>query len=195
MSKKLIVGIDEVGRGSVAGPVSVGIVVCEAVPEIPGLTDSKKMTEKARLRVSALASEMQSTGQLRFGIYSVPAGIIDSGGISRAIASAIARGLSELAPDASLVKVFLDGSLKAPREYEQTTIIGGDLLVPAISLASVVAKVERDRYMAEEAHAAYPNYGFDRHKGYGTAAHLAAIKTYGLSPIHRRSFLTKFMVQ
>lgn len=194
---RIVVGIDEVGRGPVAGPVSVGIVVLrqgDTLP-LPGLRDSKQMTEKARERVYAEACILRESGVLRFGVYSVTAEVIDARGISTALRSAIATGLADLAPEQHNYSVLLDGSLKAPKEYEQQTIIRGDSLIPAISLASVVAKVERDRYMAGEAEAQYPTYGFARHKGYGTAAHLAAIKEYGLSPLHRSSFLTRLVVE
>ena len=93
-----------------------------------------------------------------------------------------------LAPDSAQVEVLLDGSLKAPAEYAQKTIIGGDAAVPLISLASIAAKVTRDRLMLELAKE-YPQYGFDRHKGYGTKAHYAALRTHGLAPVHRRSFI------
>jgi ribonuclease HII len=113
---------------------------------------------------------------------------IDREGIATAVRRALWRGVNALAPDAALVKVMLDGSLKAPPEYAQETIINGDELVPLISLASIAAKVSRDRLMLELAKE-YPQYGFEKHKGYGTAAHYEALKKYGLSAIHRRSFI------
>jgi ribonuclease HII len=88
-------------------------------------------------------------------------------------------------------KVFLDGSLHAPREYEQETVIGGDASIPAIMLASIAAKVSRDRLMKRLA-LSYPRYGFEQHKGYGTKAHIEAIRTYGFSPEHRRTFCRRF---
>jgi ribonuclease HII len=96
--------------------------------------------------------------------------------------------VTALAPDASLVHVQLDGSLKAPLEYSQETIIGGDALVPLISLASIAAKVERDRLMCKLSEE-YPQYGFEIHKGYGTKMHYEALGEYGLCAIHRRSFI------
>lgn len=199
MTKKFIIGIDEVGRGPVAGPVSIGIAIIPAgydlLAHFKGLNDSKRMTVLARERVHARAVEFRNQGILNFGVFSVPADFIDASGIERAIATAIARGLAELAPDPSGVELFLDGRLKAPEKYTQEAIIRGDSLVPAISLASVVAKVERDSYMSMTAHAKYPVYGFDSHKGYGTEAHMEAIRAHGLTPLHRTTFLKSLMLE
>jgi ribonuclease HII len=186
------IGIDEVGRGPLAGPVSIGIVVCKSLLAIPELTDSKKMSEAARERVAALACDLQKGDTIAFGVYSAAAGVIDAIGIEAAIRGIIATGLRELAPDPSRVEVVLDGKLHAPKEYRQQTIIHGDLLIPAISLAAVVAKVERDRGMVEIAKK-YPRYGFENHKGYGTAEHIAAIQKWGASPIHRMSYLKNIL--
>ena len=194
MKKKIIVGVDEVGRGPLAGPVSVGIAVL-LTGEVPlGVADSKALTEKARERVYALAGDMQQSKDLRFGVYSVPADVIDARGIEAATSHALQEGLTDLALDPSSVTLKLDGRLKAPRDFEQETIVRGDALVPAISLASVVAKVTRDRYMVDVAHATYPKYGFQSHKGYGTRAHYDAIEAHGFTPIHRRSFLKNIVV-
>lgn len=194
MQKKIIVGIDEVGRGSLAGPVSVGIVVCRRGFELEGVRDSKVMTEAARLRVHALAREAQVSRDLAFGVYSVSATKIDVWGIERALAAAISHGLRDLEVDPTEVEVLLDGRLKAPKEFAQESIIRGDTLVPAISLASVVAKVERDRYMSRVAHKKFPAYGFSAHKGYGTASHIRAIRLHGVCPLHRSSFLRNIVV-
>lgn len=190
---RIIVGIDEVGRGPLAGPVTIGIVVCRTVLAVPGLTDSKKMTEAAREKTALIARELQKDGAISFGVFSAPAERVDAFGIETCIKNLIARGLSHLAPEPNLVEVKLDGRLKAPAAYRQEAIIHGDALVPEISLASVVAKVARDRYMKETLHPKFPEYGFDAHKGYGTAAHIAAIKEHGPSPYHRRSFLTRVL--
>ena len=190
--KRYQVGIDEVGRGPLAGPVSVGIVVVEQGFDFEVLgrfTDSKKMTEKAREGVYELARHARARGDIRFGVYSEPASLIDAKGIVHALNSCIAQGLEDLACSAEDVSIFLDGSLRAPRGFQATSLVRGDSLIPAISLASVVAKVERDRYMVDIAHATYPQYGFMSHKGYGTKAHQSAIKVHGLTPIHRRTFI------
>lgn len=189
---RIIVGVDEVGRGPLAGPVSVGIVVSRVPIEIPGLTDSKKMTAEARVRVFRTARDMRREGLISFGVFSSRARTIDTHGINESVARAIARGLASLLPDPAGATIFLDGLLSAPSSYRQKTVIHGDLLVPVISLASVVAKVTRDRYMSDIVEKQYPDYGFARHKGYGTAEHLAALARFGPSAIHRRSFLKMF---
>lgn len=187
-----IVGIDEAGRGPLAGPVAVGLVRVPAELELltlfPGLNDSKKLSEKKR---EEFFSEAQA--HIRAGSFSAKVVLssnekIDTLGISRVIRSAIAQGLESLAPETDEHRVFLDGALRAPEPYAQETVIGGDGSIPAIMLASVLAKVTRDRYMKKIA-AEYPEYGFDQHKGYGTKAHLEAIKKYGMCTIHRSSFI------
>lgn len=153
------------------------------------------MTALAREEASRRAEEMKEKGEINFGIFSSPSSAIDTDGIERCISSLITRALRELAPEARGVKVFLDGRLKAPREYEQETVIGGDAKVPVISLASVVAKVHRDTYMTEVVHPEFPEYQFSSHKGYGTATHIRAIREYGPSLVHRMSFLSRILPQ
>ncbi len=123
-----------------------------------------------------------------FAVEFESAEAIDREGIAVVIRRAVSRGVNALAPDAAQVEVLLDGSLKAPVEYRQRTIIGGDETVPLISLASIAAKVSRDRRMREFA-AVYPQYNFEVHKGYGTKLHYEMLRTHGLSVIHRRSFI------
>lgn len=201
MAKKLIVGIDEVGRGPLAGPVSVGIIVVEKSYDISydfypyRIRDSKQLVQSAREEVCVRLQEQAARGNVQCGVYSTSATVIDRVGIERAILAAIGRGLSILVPSPSHVELILDGRLKAPREYRQQSLIHGDALVPAIALASIVAKVTRDRYMTEVAHKKFPLYGFDEHKGYGTRAHYAAIEVHGITPIHRRSFLEGSVIQ
>ena len=190
---KLVIGIDEVGRGPLAGPVSIGIVVMPERHDISryfdGLRDSKQMTEKAREKAYAEAELLRANGTISFGVFSTTAAHVDEWGIEAALSVAIAKGLSKLAPSSADVSVLLDGRLKAPKEYAQRTIIGGDGSVPVISLASVVAKVSRDRYMSGIVDAQFPEYGFGKHKGYGTEAHIRAIRVHGPCPEHRKSFL------
>ncbi len=189
---RFMLGVDEAGRGPLAGPVSVGIV---AVPEgfnvaqeFPGVADSKKISEKKREKIFAMLEARSARGDVRFAVEFESAEMIDREGIVRAVHSALSRGVNALAPDAALVTVKLDGALRAPSEYSQETIIHGDALIPIISLASIAAKVSRDRLMLELS-ARYPEYGFEKHKGYGTKAHYAQLRKYGPSAIHRRSFL------
>ncbi len=195
MSKKIIVGIDEVGRGPLAGPVSVGVV---AAPwrflKRPELGDSTLLARAARARVYALARTERLCGNLTYTVVSISAAAIDRRGISWALRTAVARGLAKLDVPADAL-VLLDGGLTAPADYrQQRSIIRGDVLEPLISLASIVAKVERDRYMSGVAQHRYPEYDFASHKGYGTAAHIALIRAHGPSPLHRRSFLKNFVV-
>ena len=194
----LIIGIDEAGRGPIAGPVSVGVVAMEEgfdlLAAFPGLNDSKQLTEKKREALFALLEDQVTMGNMQFRVELSSAKVIDEQGIVPAIRASLERGLRELLPRPSEGKVFLDGSLYAPREYEQETIIGGDGIVPAIMLASVAAKVVRDRLMTREIAERFPVYAFEKHKGYGTKAHYEAIALHGVCEEHRRSFLSKILI-
>lgn len=185
-------GVDEAGRGPLAGPVAVGAVMVpegfDVATEFPGVADSKKLTEKQRETVYALLEGRAQKGDVRFAVEFESADAIDTHGIVTAVRRALTRAITILAPDASLVRIQLDGALHAPPEYEQETIIRGDDLVPLISLASIAAKVERDRLMCKLAEE-YPTYSFETHKGYGTMAHYDALGEFGLCAIHRRSFI------
>lgn len=184
---KGIVGIDEAGRGPLAGPLAVGGVYApeelDLLTLFPGLNDSKKLTERKREALFALLE----SSTVRFHVEMIPAQELDERGLTLAIADAVARTIEILMPQAD-GKVWLDGSLKAPSMYAQETVIGGDGIVPAIMLASVAAKVLRDRHM-ETLEVQYPGYGFQKHKGYGTKTHYEAIRALGLTPEHRRRFL------
>ena len=187
-----MLGGDEVGRGPLAGPVVVGVVAVpegfDVAREFPGVRDSKKLSEKNREKIFTLLETRRTSGDVRFAVEFENAGTIDKDGIAAAVRRALARGVNALAPDAAQVRIQLDGALRAPAEYAQETIINGDELIPLISLASIAAKVSRDRLMCKLAEE-YPEYGFEKHKGYGTKAHYEAIAEYGLCAIHRRSFL------
>ena len=187
-----MLGVDEAGRGPLAGPVSVGVV---AVPErfdvaleFPGVADSKKLSEKKREKIFEMLEACVAKGDTRFVVEFEDAEMIDREGIVPAVRRALARGVITLAPDPTLVKIQLDGALRAPSEYAQETIIHGDALIPIISLASIAAKVLRDRLMCDLAKQ-YPEYGFEKHKGYGTKAHYDMIEKHGPCILHRRSFL------
>ncbi len=192
-----VVGVDEAGRGPLAGPVAVGVVM---VPQnfnikkvFPGVADSKKLTEKKREEIYTLLQQAQRNETLRYVVVFASAQMIDRDGITKAVRDAVWRGVYKLVcrylgpREQSSVRVLLDGLLVAPPEYVQKTIIRGDATEPIISLASIAAKVERDRLMVEYAKK-FPNYGFEVHKGYGTQKHLAAIKKFGLCAIHRTTF-------
>lgn len=188
---KWLIGIDEAGRGALAGPVSVGAVL---VPydfdfsQFSACADSKVLSPKVRERVF---KEVRKA-KVRHAVALVPASTIDKQGITKAVAIGIERILTKLAVDPDTVEVRLDGLLKAPKEYRsQHTIIKGDVTEPSISLASIMAKVTRDRRMVRLAEK-YPQYAFEVHKGYGTSVHQVALKKEGLSPFHRRSFCKRF---
>ena len=186
------VGIDEAGRGALAGPVAVGAA---CIPpgfdwsSIPNVRDSKQLSPKAREEVFERVRTLQKEGMLDFKVAMVSAKVIDRIGISRAVSLAIRRILIRLPHAPEELSIRLDGLLKAPAVYhDQETITKGDQLVPAISLASICAKVTRDRYMVRVTKQ-YPDYGFEVHKGYGTVLHRSKLRTYGLCPLHRRYFI------
>lgn len=191
---KFIVGIDEVGRGPLAGPVAVGAVVCSSAASRRGLfadiEDSKKLS--ARKREEWEGKIKNKKLNMKIAVCFVGNETIDKKGIVGAIGIAIKRALKKLEREAGInpknCLVLLDGSLKAPDEYRQETIIKGDEKIPVISAASIIAKVARDRKMIRF-HKKFPNYAFERHKGYGTKLHYKMIKKHGICEIHRKSFL------
>lgn len=188
-----IVGIDEVGRGPLAGPVTVCIVACEAnlykklkrdkkFP--PRGFDSKKLSPKEREKYAKI---LKNTGFPCVTVH-ISNKIIDSKGISFSITKAIALGLKKLRLNPKQTDIKLDGLLRAPKEFtNQKTIIKGDEKEKIISWASILAKVSRDALMVKMAKK-YPKYEFEIHKGYGTVRHRKMIKRWGLSGIHRRTF-------
>jgi ribonuclease HII len=196
MKKPLwVIGIDEVGRGPVAGPVAV----CATAMRIADykkvkwgiLTDSKKMTAKGRASWYQEALRLRDAGKIRFSVVYRSNAFIDKKGISRAIRECIAKALKDIQIAPEECAVLLDGSLKAPKEYtNQKTIIQGDQKEKVISLASVIAKVSRDTKM-EMLHKKYPQYHWKANKGYGTALHYKAMWAHGLTLLHRKTFLTK----
>ena len=205
---RYLIGIDEAGRGPLAGPVAVGAVMVPIDFDwsiLEGVRDSKKLSEKKREEVFGQAVELEKSQTLRFAVSTSSAAYIDRYGIVPAIKRALAEALSKLTEDGPLhakdrpryenCRVLLDGSLSAPLEYiHQETIVRGDDTEPVISLASIMAKVTRDRLM-KRLSPKYPAYDFHVHKGYGTAAHCAAITRLGLSAIHRVSFCSRLTVQ
>ena len=192
---RYLIGIDEAGRGPLAGPVAVGAVLVPMDFDwslVEGVRDSKKLSEKKRETIFARAEELQRSSALQYAVATSSAHYIDTYGIVPAIKRALAEALSRFEVDVHECRVLLDGSLSAPAQYiHQQTIIRGDDSEPVISLASVMAKVTRDRLMRRLA-PKYPAYGFDIHKGYGTLAHRRAIEHSGLSALHRKSFCSGF---
>ena len=176
-----VAGVDEVGRGCLAGPVMAGAVVLDPGAHVTGLRDSKQLSPQARDRLFAEIVEHA----LAWAVASVEPAEIDRLGISHASLAAMREAVLSLVPlpDLVLVDAFRIPDLWIP----QRGIIHGDSRSAAIAAASIVAKVTRDRHM-QELHAGDPRYGFDRHKGYGTPDHLAALALFGLSAAHRRSF-------
>ncbi|KKT29335.1 hypothetical protein A3G55_00070 [Candidatus Giovannonibacteria bacterium RIFCSPLOWO2_12_FULL_44_25] len=198
MARKFIVGIDEVGRGCLAGPLTVAAVLMRRAVNFRGIRDSKKLSAKQR---KVWESKIKAYGlrhkALGFAIASVGSQIIDRIGISASARLAVSRCLRKLTTNYQLstinYKILLDGSLYAPRTYlNQKTIIKGDEKIPLIAAASIVAKVYRDRKMTR-LHKLFPQYGLAVHKGYGTKLHRQAIKKHGLSSIHRLSFCHNFV--
>lgn len=197
MKKKIryVVGVDEAGRGPLAGPVSVGIAVLPMDFDwelLPGVGDSKKVSPKNREAIFCRAETLKKEGVLNFHVALISEKTIDTIGITNAVREGILRGFKNLALDPHVSCVKLDGLLRAPDEFlYQETIIKGDAKEKVIGLASIMAKVTRDRYMVRVSDT-YPQYDFHVHKGYGTAKHISALKLHGLSPLHRRSFCRKF---
>lgn len=178
--QRLTVGIDEVGRGCWAGPVVAGAVILGN--PIAGLADSKLLSKKQRERLSA---DIQAQA-IAIGLGWVSPAEIDEIGLTAAVGLAMRRALEPITIDYD--EIIIDGNFNfLPHEPKVKTIIKADNSVPAVSAASIAAKVARDNYMAEIA-GSYPDYGFERHVGYGTALHLAKLKLHGISDLHRRSF-------
>nr|WP_274237134.1 ribonuclease HII [Allobacillus halotolerans] len=178
---QLIAGIDEVGRGPIAGPVVAAAVILPEDFYLPGLTDSKKLSEKKRESFFELITDQA----IAVGLGIVSPTEIDLMNIHQASLEAMKRAVHDLLiqPEHLLID-----AMKLPEvDYEQTSIIKGDAKSISIAAASVVAKVTRDRMMKDIA-CDYPGYGFEKHMGYGTKEHLEALKTLGSTPYHRKSF-------
>jgi len=174
-------GVDEAGRGPLAGPVVVAAVILPSQYELDSLDDSKRLSALKREQLAPLI-EAQAVA---YSVEFVEIDEIDRVNILQATLNGMRRAVEKLEP--APLRVMIDGN-RAPRlSCEVNTIIGGDRLIPSISAASVLAKVYRDRLM-KSMHLLYPEYGFDRHKGYPTAHHLDRLRALGPCPIHRKSF-------
>jgi ribonuclease HII len=178
----LIAGVDEAGRGPLAGPVTVGAVILDPSRPIEGLNDSKQLSEKKREALYPLIVERALAWHVEF----VECEEIDRLNILHATMAGMSRAVAALRPAAQFARI--DGN-RLPKELAcpAEALVGGDALEPAIMAASILAKVARDRHM-RALHAQWPQYGFDKHVGYPTPDHLAALAAHGPCPIHRRSF-------
>jgi ribonuclease HII len=177
----LVAGVDEAGRGPLAGPVVAAAVILDDLAPVRGLADSKKLTARQRDR---LYDEIRAKA-LCCSIAQASVEEIDGLNILQATMVAMRRAVQGLRLKPT--KVLVDGNRLPALDVLAEAVVGGDARVPAISAASILAKVTRDRLL-QELHERHPGYGFDRHKGYGTAQHLAALRRLGPLPEHRRSF-------
>lgn len=181
----LIAGVDEAGRGPLAGPVCAAAVILPENLEIPGLNDSKKLSDKQRRALFPVIIEKA----VAYGIAFASEKEIDDINILQATFLAMERAVDQLQVKPELL--LIDGNRNRDFGIPSQTVIHGDSLSASIAAASVLAKVTRDNYMLEQAKI-YPEYSFDVHKGYGTKAHYAALEEFGHCPLHRMSFLKKF---
>lgn len=193
LDKVFIAGVDEVGRGPLAGPVVAAAVVLPHNFDVIGIDDSKKLTEKKRENLFPIIREKA----LAYGIGMVDHQRIDEINILQATKEAMRQAVDEAAKmlaeqqEAAIQHILFDAMTIERIAIPQTSIIKGDTKSLAIAAASVLAKVTRDRLMVELAQA-YPGYAFEKNKGYGTKAHYQGLRTHGTCPIHRRSFLKNF---
>ena len=181
-----VCGVDEAGRGPLAGPVCAAAVILPAGLVIEGVNDSKKLTEKKREELFPVICEKA----LAYGIGWADEREIDEINILQATYRAMKRAVESLPLTADYA--LIDGNRMPPLAIPGTTIVKGDALSMSIAAASILAKVSRDRVMVQFSRE-YPQYGFEQHKGYGTAAHVQALREYGPCPLHRQSFLQKIL--
>ena len=189
----ILCGVDEAGAGPLAGPVYAAAVILPRETEIPGLNDSKKLTEKKRQALYASITAQAEAWAVAFAT----AEEIDGMDILNARMLAMQRAIDGLRvrPDLCLIDGNRDHGSCVSIQAPHITLVGGDGKSASVAAASILAKVSRDRYVSRELDARYPQYGFARHKGYGTKAHYAALDQYGPCPAHRRSFLKKWEVR
>lgn len=186
---EMICGVDEAGAGPLAGPVYAAAVILPREVEIPGLNDSKKLTEKKREALYDLITAQAAA----YSIASVSAEEIDAMDILNARMLAMNRAIEGLSqtPDLALIDGNRDHGSSVAITAPHICIVGGDGKSASIAAASILAKVSRDRYVSTELDAAYPQYQFAKHKGYGTKIHYAMLDQYGPCPAHRKTFLKK----
>ena len=181
----VICGVDEAGRGPLAGPVYAAAVILPPHAQIPGLNDSKKLTDKRRRELMPIIKEQA----IAYGIGMATEQEIDEINILQATFLAMERAIAQLNGKADFA--LIDGNREKDFGLPVMTVVKGDSRSANIAAASILAKVSRDDYMDEMAKE-YPEYGFEIHKGYGTKAHYEALRTYGHCPLHRLTFLKKF---
>jgi len=184
----LIVGLDEVGRGSLAGPLAVGAVVLPHTPRIAGLNDSKQVKPEDRARI---ADEIEKQA-VACGIQYVEPADIDRQGMSASLRQAFAGALAQIEAQGVVADVVLIDGNPLHLDEREISVVKGDAKCASIAAASILAKARRDALMCELS-AQYPLYAFEENKGYSSPHHIQAIKTHGLSDIHRRSFCTSFL--
>lgn len=184
----VVLGLDEVGRGPLAGPLAVGAVVLPSEPRIEGLNDSKRISAERRC---AIAAEIKHVALAWDVEYASPSDI-DAHGISAMLKDAFRRAISAVEAKGIAVDVVLLDGNPLRLDSREVNIVKGDGRCASIAAASIVAKVERDALM-DELDVKHPGYGFASNKGYGTAEHCEAIRRLGLSPVHRRSFCSEFL--
>lgn len=183
-----ICGVDEAGRGPLAGPVCAAAVILPEHLQIPGLNDSKKLSDKKRRDLFPIIKEQA----IAYGIAFATVEEIDEINILQATFLAMERAVAQLNGQADFA--LIDGNREPKLDIESMAVVKGDSRSASIAAASILAKVTRDDYM-EELASQYPQYGFEVHKGYGTKRHYQALEEFGMCPVHRRSFLKKFYGQ
>jgi ribonuclease HII len=177
----LLAGVDEVGRGPLAGPVVAAAVILPGKSEFPGLTDSKLLTQARR----EFFDQQVRAQALSFALHEIGVAEIEASGIWQASLKAMALAVQDLLPTPELV--LIDGPWRLPMALAQQPVVKGDLRCRTIAAASVLAKVYRDQRMASY-HLLYPQYNFASHKGYATREHLESLRRWGPCPVHRRTF-------
>jgi ribonuclease HII len=177
----MLVGIDEVGRGCWAGPLVAGAVILQQ--PISGLRDSKKLSKKQRQTLAHATYEQAAA----VGLGWVYPEEIDTVGLSNAVGLAMERALAQISEEFD--EIIIDGNINFfPNDLRARAVIKADDSVPAVSAASIVAKVARDSYMSTDAHEQFPLYEFNKHVGYGTKLHMELLRLYGVTPLHRKSY-------
>jgi ribonuclease HII len=190
-------GVDEAGRGPLAGPVAVcalAVIKPGALGELPESLDSKRFSETRRSAIAQRIRQLKHEGALDYQVVMASAAVIDRLGISKAVSRSATAALTKLSSRVALSHAVLDAGITHAAAVPSENLVRGDSLVPEIGAASIMAKTMRDEYMRRLA-LRMPGYGFDVHKGYGTAAHYSAIARLDVTKEHRKSFLRSFLAR